>query len=470
MQMKKMVWWIELLAGIGLLTVGFLQDCSLSFNRPMISYVLWPSVLLAGLACLYRAAHFRRYLKSKGSWILIALCAGYLISTILSVRYGWYENIRTLILQGFLFFMVYCYPADGSAQERKKRNVWIGYYLVACAVLTVLSFVYFLMGKNEIFRPEIASVPLYYTGFFWGRLYGVYWDPNIGALMCCVSLLLAAGVFRASKHRGIKVLMAVLALLDVFYIAFSDSRTNRIALVAGVAVFAALAVERSSRKRRAAACALLAVFAAIILPFSIKMVYNNVAQASLAAKQEADSAESAETETPEVTLAGTEAVVRESDGTDVSNRRFDIWESAVDIFLEKPLFGVGHNTVLAFVEEELPDSYLINNDHMDFSSMHNTFLDVLVAQGIVGFLLYLAMGVVSIVTVGKHWRDVCRNTENRCIAFCAVIVSMVCASCFMSEIIYVCSPMSFIFWMGLGETMSGTEKNAAEGVSVCKEC
>ena len=59
--MKRVIWWGELLAGLGLLTVGFLQDCSLTFGRPLISYVLWPTIFLAGLLCLYRVIHLKYY-------------------------------------------------------------------------------------------------------------------------------------------------------------------------------------------------------------------------------------------------------------------------------------------------------------------------------------------------------------------------------------------------------------------------
>lgn len=59
--MKRVIWWGELLAGLGLLTVGFLQDCSLTFGRPVISYVLWPTILMAGLMCLYRIVHLKHY-------------------------------------------------------------------------------------------------------------------------------------------------------------------------------------------------------------------------------------------------------------------------------------------------------------------------------------------------------------------------------------------------------------------------
>ena len=473
--MKRVIWGGELLAGLGLLTVGFLQDCSLTFGRPLISYVLWPTIFLAGLLCLYRVIHLKHYWKSRGFWLMVAFCGCYLISTVLNIRFGWYENIRTLILQGFLFFLIYCYPDREEDGETMKRNIWMGYYIIACAILSVLSFVYFLTGRNEIYYPEVASIPLYYTGFYWGRLYGVYWDPNIGGLMCCVSLMLSAEFFRRYKSVVVRILMCASIALSVLYIAFSDSRTGRLAMGVGVALSAVMWAAQGRKRAVASPCAALALVVAIGAPVLIKNTYNNVMQTQEEAllaqeekelaqeEQKAGKEEKTEEEIAiamqEGKLTGTETVIRQSDdiSSDLTNRRFDIWKSAIDIFLANPAFGVGHNTVLAYVEAEQPDSYLINNDHMHFASMHNTFFDVLVAQGAAGFALYLAMAILFVVVILKDRSRIFEQTEGQGIVMFALVAAMVCASCFMSEIVYVCSPMSFMFWMALSVMMRASK-------------
>ena len=118
-------------------------------------------------------------------------------------------------------------------------------------------------------------MPLYYTGFYWGRLYGVYWDPNIGALMCCVSLLLAIGVFSKNHNIILRIAMGCLVVLDVMYITFSDSRACRIALTVGVAVCAVLYMVKSRRRGVTVLLAVVAVVASVALPTAIKTVYNN---------------------------------------------------------------------------------------------------------------------------------------------------------------------------------------------------
>ena len=462
--MKRVIWWCELLCGLGLLSVGFLQDCSLTFGRPVISLVLWPTILLCGVMCLYRAVHFRQYWNSRFFWLLAAFCVSFLISTVVNRRFGWYENFRTLILQGFLFFLIYCYRDGSMEEERKKRRVFVGYYLGVCALLTILSFAYMLLGWNRIYYPEIASVPLYYTGFYWGRLYGVYWDPNIGAIMCCVSALLAADCFRRAKKPGLRVLMGAIVALDVFYIAFSDSRTGRIALAVGAAVYGVLYVMQSAQRKKAAMAAGIALVLTILVPVGIKSCYNSIAVTEESGVLEEQQEDQIALEMQAGNITGTEAGIRQTSGvmSDLSNRRLDIWKSAIEVFASSPVVGVGHNTLLPYVRAEQPDSYLINNDHMEFTSMHNTFLDVLVAQGALGFLLYVGLAAGIFLVLIRKQKVILRNTQGESMALTAIAISVVCASVLMSEIVYVASPMSFIFWMGLGCMMQASGEPAAE--------
>lgn len=456
--MKRVIWWCELLCGLGLLSVGFLQDCSLTFGRPIISLMLWPTILLCGVMCLYRLVHFRQYWSSRFFWLLVAFCVSFLISTVVNRRFGWYENIRTLILQGFLFFLIYCYRNGSLEEERRKRRIFAGYYLAVCAFLTLLSFAYMMLGWNRIYYPEIASVPLYYTGFYWGRLYGVYWDPNIGAIMCCVSALLAADCFRRTKKTVVRVLMGAIVALDVFYIAFSDSRTGRIALAVGAAVYGVLYVTQSTQRKKAAAAAGIALILTILVPMGIKSCYN-----SISAAEQGITLETAEEE-ENVQENGTKMIIRQdgSNMPDVSNRRLDIWKSAIEVFASSPVVGVGHNTLLPYVRAEQPESYLINNDHMEFTSMHNTFLDVLVAQGALGFILYVGLAAGIFLVLVRKQKVILKNTQGESMALTAIAILVVCASVLMSEIVYVASPMSFIFWMGLGCTMQASDEPAAE--------
>ncbi len=61
--------------------------------------------------------------------------------------------------------------------------------------------------------------------------------------------------------------------------------------------------------------------------------------------------------------------------------RPDIWERGIDLFLEKPIFGIGAS------------QYIMRNEFVngDTIHMHNIFGDILVNHGIVGFALFMAL-------------------------------------------------------------------------------
>ncbi len=467
--MKRIAWWGELIAGLGLMTVGFLQACSLTFGKSIISMVLWPTIGLSAILCLYRFIHLPRYWKSRQFWVIVAFCLSFLLSTVLNMAYGWYDNLRTLVMQGILFFLIYCYRPDQREETLRRNHIFTGYYLIACAILSLVGFGYMILGKGEIFFPAEEAVPLYYTGFHWGRLYGIYWDPNIGALMCCLSAVLALDIFRRRKLLWMRLVLGFLVALDVLYIAFSDSRTGQVALAVGMGAYVLLRMSRSKWKKYTVVGVAVALAVSALLPVGIKAGYNALATTTASepagAPEETASGPEEPAAEPATEPATEPAVVvgrEEEYQGDISNRRLDIWKSALDIFATSPAFGVGHNTILAYVEQNLPDSYLINNDHMRFESMHNTFLDVLVAQGAVGLILYLMMAIGFFVTIIKHWEKICQVTNGESYALFAILIAMVAASFFLSEIVYVCSPMSFLFWMALGSLMQATQVENTE--------
>lgn len=498
---KTIIWWLELIAKLGLLTVGFLEASSLTFGKPVISLFLWPTVLLGSILVLVRLIHWKHYWKSKNFFLLLAFCISYALSTVVNIRYGWYTNVRTLIWCVFLFFLVYCYRTEDSVQENEKQfQILAVYYIVMNALLSILSFSFMITGYSQIYYQEVG--PIYYIGFHWGRLYGAYWDANIGAVMSCVGILLSVGFIRTKRSTWIRVLAVLNIVLEIFYIAFSDSRTGQLCLCVATLLYTFLTIWEKKKIHVAVLGALVGVVVAFLIPVGIKKTYNMLSTAPKTQKSEvvqatsiedttvqiteADSATSEsvqktksdmtelesketqasnETQAPQETQAPAQVVGRaEEYAGDITNRRSDIWKSAIEIFLTSPVVGVGHNNVLAYVYENVPDSYLITNDHMDFDSMHNVFFDILVGQGVIGIIIYLAMAVLFFITIVKNWKKILKNSSRMCISCFVILMVMVAASFVMTEIVYVTSPMATVFWMSMGCLIQAASTSANKGV------
>jgi O-antigen ligase len=74
--------------------------------------------------------------------------------------------------------------------------------------------------------------------------------------------------------------------------------------------------------------------------------------------------------------------------TDGGSGRFELWGQALDYFMSRPIFGIG-----AF---NFSDYYAF--EHNKILYVHNTYLEVLVESGIIGFLFYFSSLLMLVIT------------------------------------------------------------------------
>lgn len=443
------------------LTVGFLQASSLTFGKPIISFVQWPAIALGCVLLIVRLLNVKYYMRSRGILLLVLFGVSYALSSLWTIRYGWYENARTLVFMAFQFGLLYA-TDDGTDREKTRKQLHICgvYYVIGTAVLSLLSFFSMIVGYARVFYPGPGEEgPIYYIGFWYGRLFGVYWDPNIAATMAALAVLLSLFFMMRRRHSPVLRTLCILSvILQVCYIAFSGSRTGQLCLMAGILFFLLLvAIRRHIQMNKVLlVCGSLGVIAVTVvfsfyMPKAIQKGTNLVIHYMQEKEQSAPSGDpsSPNTTTP---VVPEDIFDRGYDlSEDISNRRFDIWNGAVEIFRTSPVFGVSRANILAYVDDNLPDSYLVTNDHMRFDSMHNMFFEILASQGALGVILFIAFAVYVVLGILRQWPSLWNSEEFPLIALLIGMVATVCASTLvMAEIVYVTSPISSMFWIGLG--------------------
>lgn len=448
---EKPVFILELIFKLLFITYGFLQASSLTFGNRIISVVLWPTIVLGGLLILYRFLFFKKYKDSTGLYILIFFALSYAISSFFMRKYGVSDNFRYFVFLVLQFGMLYAYKnGDCVEKVRKHFQICMQYICLVAAVLAATSFVLMFSGYNKAFvSPDNPEAPAYYIGFAYGRLYGAYWDPNIGAVTAVVVILLSVYFIIKHKHWVLRTLNALNLTLQLFYVAFSDSRTGRVALLTSAFCLAVFLLMKKVNIKKIAlkfACIIMAALAIAVvayeLPTGIKSGYNLAVQSIT---KDDDNADTNDKQNSMVVERGDELE------SDPSNRRFDIWKSAIDIFKSSPIYGVSRGNLLKYVEDELPTSYLITNDHIHFSSMHNVFFEILASQGILGIVSFLIFAILIVIHLFRN-RKLLFESEDFS-AFAAILACMVAvctAGMFIIEIVYVVSPASSVFWIGLG--------------------
>ncbi len=441
------------------MTVGFLQICSLTFGHPIISVIQWPTIALGGVIIAYRFLNFKHYISSKGLWLLVALAAAYLVSTAITYKYGYYENIRHLIFMVFQFGILYATGNEDKDYSIKRLKICAVYYMIVAAVLSLASFVTMFAGISKVYLPDSTdSGPVYFIGFHIGRLFGLYWDPNIASVIAVVSILISVYFIIATKKVLFKILLSLNIALQFLYIVFSGSRTGLISIIAGLFVATllyAMSHKFSLNKLRqalAVICAAACVMAAIVvLPTAIKSGYNAIFNSF--DSSDSDSEDSEE----DIFDRGYDM------SGDVSNRRFDIWMSAVEIAKTSPFFGVSRANITAYAKDKLPDTYIVNNDYMDFESMHNLYFEILASQGVVGLLLFIAFAILSIVLAIKNAKAIWHGEHRLIFIMLLSVIAAVCTcTLVIAEIIYVISPISTMFWICLSALNNSLKKEAVK--------
>lgn len=443
------------------MTIGFLQASSITFGKPIISIVQWPTVALGCFLILYRVIFFKNYINTRGIWLLVIFALGFVVSSFVTFDLGYYVNLRMFLFMVMQFGVLYAFDVKQDPEVNKKHfNISAVYYILLTALLSIISFAFMIIGYSHIFFPEAGvEGPIYYYGFVHGRLFGAYWDPNIAATMAALAVALSVYFIKTVRKKYIRVILILNILLQLLYITFSDSRTGILTLSAGIFVYALLLAAKKRMFKKfvlqsisVAVISLACVSVVYSFPKVTKQVYNDVIY-KLAEMKTEDTPPQEETpeKDPEIIIPENVLDRGYETGSDISNRRFDIWGAAIDIFKTSPVFGVSRANILPYVDANLPDSYLVTNDHMRFDSMHNLVFEILASQGLVGiisFVLFAAWVVLGLLKNAKRiWQD--DNFDTFAIIIC--IAAIVCASTLvMAEIVYVTSPISTMFWLSIG--------------------
>ena len=453
---------IEMIFTILWLAEGYLQICSYTFEHKIISFVLWPAVFLGAILILFNILKYKEYLKDKKNILLILFSLSFLISSLIMYKYGIYKNVRLLIIMLFQFLILYLYNKDDNFKEvEKKIKIYLYIFLIGTFVLTFISVIHLFIGYSRLIsRPNVQDIIF---GFTWGRLFGAYWDPNIASVICCISLSIIIYIIGETKKIIFKILLILFAVMQLFYIVLSDSRTGRICLIVTIVsyVFLKFAKLIVTKQHKIISHFYLKMFVGVVgslvitysVPTIVKSTYNKIVTLTdkkvvgVIVIQENGKKEKIIEEKKMSNSKITRGYDLEGD---ISNRRFDIWKSGFDIFKKNMLFGVSRTAIVPYALDVMPKTYILNNDQgMYFSSMHNLYVDIIVSQGIFGIISFMSFIILSVINIIKNIKMLFEKSKYT-VMFISIILTVFASTLVMTEIIYVDSPISTMFWIGLG--------------------
>lgn len=199
------------------LALTLLSFNSLMANRSVLTWIAY-AVTAIGIAVLViRVVCFKKYLHAKGLFLLIAFCGSYALSALLTRQYGLSENAKALVWMAFQYFILYTYDTTSDGTAEKKEFYIISHFFMAYTFLAVAAGTVMLFADYYSYTEVNGVVVI--LGFLWNRLWGVYSDPNYGAVFSAITIIMSLYFYKDAK-KPLKALYIINIVLQICYIAF----------------------------------------------------------------------------------------------------------------------------------------------------------------------------------------------------------------------------------------------------------
>ena len=471
--LQKIHWWIERAFQISFFLLGILSFCAYTFGTKIMSLLVITTTISAGFCLIYRVINYKNFIKNACFWLSVAFLLSYVLSLLFNFKYGYMTPIKNLVWLGMQLTLLFTTDTNKSAEKSKQEfHIILYLFLILMALASTVSIIQLIIGYSHEWPVALED----YTrtmraGFFWGRLWGVFSDPNYGSVMAMVSILFSLYLLRTKKQLWLKTLLYLNIPIQFFYIVFSDSRTGLVCACVAVAIYTYLILikkpVRLALLPKNILCTILSLAMVFVVVFASNIIsdgYNALITLNNQGLNsgELDSSNGTDSSDKESSMDSdndsflsnqnqSQTIIGRDDAdinNDISNRRFDLWLSAIETFKVKPIFGFTFNNIVPAVTELLPDTYLINNDHGKFDNYHNMFFNILVGQGLFGILIFCALAIIAFIKSIKKLLHSAKHNEHYefyAMSF-TVIFMLLLSAAFISDIVYAISANAFIFW------------------------
>ncbi len=428
----------------------------LAFNAfvngmPWMNLATYGIAAVGGILCIWMLLYWKKYRKTVAIILLGLFMLSYMVSAVTHISCaGITENAKGFIWMVLPIILVY---ASAFAMNREEMNRELaclsGMYVVYCTIANAVGLGMIVWGRNYDYTDSVGTV--HPIGYRWGRLWGIYDDPNHGATISAIAIFLLIYLYGKARKLWQKILIVICGIIQYAYIIFSDSRTGILCLTAVVVLYMFLQIVRN-RHSLGNKILILAIVIVVIFAGDVAL---KAAYAPLDAKLK-------KLEVQNV-IKPTTNDRKQNLKKDYSNGRIELWTNGIEIVETTPVIGVGYRNMNGYAQRYFPDSYMVKNaSGVQYDSMHNLEMDVLVSQGIIGMILFVAIFGCMFWRILQKLPVLRKEKDNFIILMIASSLALGAAATFLSFIFYVNAPQNFCFWLFLGYGMRAlTEEKGA---------
>ena len=443
----------------------------------------------------------KRFFRTHSMDLLILFAGITGVSILVNHNYELVSNLKGLGVLMINCFLLYTIGADRVGEEKKPRRE-VGAFLTSAyctwIVFVILSLPMYFFGVDYEFKKVNNTITNQGFSHLYMRLWGLFQEANYAAVYSVVAILISVLLFRRTKNKAVRALLVIGDVFAFLFTVLSGSRTALVILLAaavwlGLYLFAKK-LRQKNPLRILLATALSVVCAGVAFgvyqAVRLALPYAQVAVISTTPDAQQDSIHRAydamyragnvnvikgyldkdeapdkpdkddETDTTDASDPDENAHDPQSlDRTDLidvqdrSNGRLRRWKDGFAIFMKNPVFGTSPKGTNAWAHKNLPDTYVGRY----FYSISNVFIELLAGTGVFGFLVMLvflllgAVGIVLFAIKGPCDPDFALEA--------AVVLALTVSIVFESDLIFLLSMGSGVFWLLFGSLSARREVN-----------
>lgn len=431
----------------------------------------------AGLVSMY-SLFIKRDFKKISGWQLIAVfTVSTFVTAIVHFSVSPISNIKALILT---LLPLYAFlPAFVSTPKENRKSDFLKILIGSAGVMflfTLTALILYFLRINTIVEfagiAEHIGIRLYdpNANDHVYILYGLFRDTNHAAtysvFFCLFGLLLFTeckkGLFKKSITNTIgKIFGIASAVVQFIYFPLANSRGAWLSLLLILFsisfIFFVVRKKEEHTSFKTSVLSLLkssvTVLVCYCLIFSCRCVATNTS--FLIQKKISDSSINTP-QSSDVPIVSEN--IEDSDGDSFDKGdffagagRLEIWSNGMKIFVKHPILGVNFNNIAHYAKQVVPEHKLAEG-----GALHNSYLDLLISYGILGFLpLIIFFGYSVINILKKIFKERSVNTTTLIILGMALFLA--CNSFFLSNLFINTTAMYFILLVSAGYIISNTK-------------
>lgn len=335
----------------------------------------------------------------------------------------------------------------------------VGMFLISLASLIMYFFQYnyvYVYGSGP--RDHIR------IGFLESRLFGMFGDPNYGATTAVITIILCLFyLVKLNKETNyiIKFFLISNVIIQYCVLILTGSRSALLLsyLAVGFITFAVVLYRQKIKGKLGIKKIIYTCFVTLLILFGYLVVQNGTKDIlvklpnqihSIVSKTENIDRPETENKKTKITLERKDVV----NNSDISNMRFSIWRSSIEIFKSSPIFGSSPRNLLDYAHKNLPQTFIAEKSIV----IHNAYFNVLASLGLAGFIPFMLFIIINGLQLLVYYFKHQIKIPAYFLAFLSIEIIIVMSGMFNNEIVLVNTIGSFLFWCYLGFLNGGVKE------------